>query len=60
MTPRFLSTVKSANEWPCTSTGPVWKLRKDQVIGMHSDFLSGVHSASEREGWTPGKNRPRS
>ena len=54
MTPSVLSTVLSANEWPCTSTGPVWKLRRNQVIDMHSDFLSGVYGASEMEGWTPG------
>ena len=38
MTTRFLSTVLSANEWYCTSKGPVWKLRRDQVIDMHCDF----------------------
>ena len=38
MTPRFLSTVKSAYEGPCTSVGSVWKLRRDQVIDMHGDF----------------------
>ena len=37
-TPRFLSTDKCASEWPCTSTGPVWKLRKDQIINMNSHF----------------------
>ena len=40
----------SGNEWPCTSTEPVWKLRRDQVIDMHGDFLSGVYCASEIEG----------
>ena len=50
MTPRFLSTVYSANEGPCTSIGPVWKLRTDQVIDMHGDFLSGIYSVSEMEG----------
>ena len=39
MTPRFLSTVDSANEWPYTSTGPVWKLRMNQVNDMHWDFF---------------------
>ena len=58
ITPRFLSTVLSANEWPYYSTGPVWKLRIDQVNDMHYDFLSGVYCASEMEGWTPGQNRP--
>ena len=38
MTPRFLNTVSSANERPCTSIGPVWKLRRDQIIDMHGDF----------------------
>ena len=38
MTPRFLSTVKSGYEWPYTSIGPVWKLRRDQIIDMHGDF----------------------
>ena len=58
MTARFLSTIQSTSEWPCTSIGPVWKLRRDQVIDMHGDFLSGVYSNTEMEGWTPGKNRP--
>ena len=36
---RFLSTLSWANEWPCTSTGTVWKLSRDQVnIDMHGDF----------------------
>ena len=38
MTPRFLRTVESANEWPCTSIRPVWELRIDQVIDMHGEF----------------------
>ena len=37
--PSFLiSTVKRDNEWPCTSTAPVWKLRRNQVIDMHGIF----------------------
>ena len=28
------------------STVPVWKLRRDQVIDMHGDFLSFVYCAS--------------
>ena len=28
----------------------LWKLRRDQVIDMHGDFLSGVYCASEMEG----------
>ena len=58
MTPRFLITVSNANEWPYTSTGPVWKLRIDQVNDMHCDFLSGVYCVSEMESWTPGQNWP--
>ena len=50
----FLSAIKSANAWPHTSSGPVWKLRIDQIIHMHGDFLAGVHCASEIGGWTPG------
>ena len=34
----FLSAIKSANAWPHTSSGPVWKLRIDQIIDMHGDF----------------------
>ena len=54
ITPFFWSAVKSANAWPHTSSRPVWKLRIDQIIDMHGDFLSGVHCASEIGGWTPG------
>ena len=34
-----------------TSTGHVWKLRRDQIIDMNSHFLSDVYCASEMEGW---------
>ena len=47
MTPRFLSTVKSANEGPCTSIGPVWKLRRDQVIDMHGDFCLAFSASAK-------------
>ena len=50
----FLSAIKSANAWPHTFSGPVLKLRIDQIIDMHGDFLAGVHCASEIGGWTPG------
>ena len=50
MTPRFWSTVKSVNAWPCISSGPVKKLRIDQIIDMHDDVLPGVYYASEMEG----------
>ena len=37
--PFFWSEVKSANAWPHTSSGPVWKLRIGQIIDMHGDFF---------------------
>ena len=43
--PRFLGTVSSANEWPCTSTGSIWKLRRHQVIDMPGDFFCLVFTA---------------
>ena len=55
--PRFLSTDKSASELPCTSTGPILKLKRDRIIDMQSHFclvLKFVYCASEMEGWTPG------
>ena len=41
-----------------TSIGPIWKLRRDQIIDINIHFLSGVYCAREMEGGTPGKNRP--
>ena len=52
--PHFLSTDKSASGWPCTSTGPIWKLKRDQMIDINKHFLSGVYCAREMEGRTPG------
>ena len=36
--PRLLSIDLSASEWSCTPTGPIWKLRRDQIIDTHTHF----------------------
>ena len=48
--PRFLRYSLRANEGPCTSIGPVWKLRRDQFIDMHGEFCLVFYIVSEMEG----------